>query len=140
MPKSKFSVDSLLAGTYTVFISAAHSSFSEGFRAQEKLISDVSALGHYFKEVDGVYKGEHEKSLMVSCNDVFDLLQLQALGYKYMQECIMIIDRQANRVLLNYSGDGQTTIIGSELVELAEEVAKTYDSYSLIDGKYWVVI
>lgn len=141
MPLYKSSAAMLqLAATYTVFISAHHSSFTikESRNAHQRLISDITARGHYYKEVSGVYKGKPERSLMVRCDDVFDLLQLQALGLKYMQECIMIIDKPANRVLLSY-GD-LTSIIGFELLEVRREVALTYDAYSIIDGEYWVVV
>lgn len=131
----------LLVSTYTVFISANHPSFTikERRKAHERLISDITMQGHYYKELQGVYKGKPERSIMVRCDDVMDLLNLQALAHKYMQECIMIVDKQANRVLLNYSDD-TTTIIGFELIQLSEGVAKEQDSYSIIDGDYWVVV
>ena len=130
-----------LAATYTVFISAHHSSFTikESRNAHQRLISDITAQGHYYKEAQGVYLGKPERSLMVRCDDVFDLLSLQALGRKYMQECIMIIDKPANRVLLSY-GDDITTIIGKDLVQIDESLVRGYTSYSIIDDDYWVVV
>ena len=142
MPLSKSSTDALLlASTYTVFISAGHPSYTpkEAMLASQRLVGDIALQGHYYKPVEGVYKGKRELSYMVRCDSVFDLLQLQALGHKYMQECIMIIDDPAGKVLLNYSGQ-QTSIIGFELVQIGEYFAKTYDSYSIIDGEYWVVV
>lgn len=142
MPKATSSAEMLLlASTYVVFISANHKSFTakEQAKAHQRLVTDVTSQGHYYKPVDGVYKGFGEPSLMVRCDDVMDLLNLQALAHKYMQECIMIIDKQANRVILNYSDD-TTTIIGFELIQLSEGVAKEQDSYSIIDGDYWVVV
>ncbi len=141
MPLSKANPMMFMMGaTFTVFISAAHDAYTikERRNATQRLVSDITAQGHYYKEVQGVYKGKPAASFMVRCDDALDLLNLKAMANKYMQECIMIVDRDANRVLLSYSDD-LTTVIGRILVEVPQEVATARDSYSLIDNEYWVV-
>lgn len=141
MPISKSTPELfMLASTYLVFISANHSSYSikERRAANQRLVSDITLQGHYYKPVQGVYKGKPEQSYMVRCDDAFDLLQLQALAHKYHQECIMIVDKIANRVLLN-CGDDVTTIIGSEIVEVTSTEAMSHDAYSIIYDEYWMV-
>lgn len=141
MPQSKSSVDLLLmASSYLVIISANHKAYTpkELQRANDHLVSDLNSQGHYWKRVQGCYKGHVEPSYIVSCNDVFDLLQLQQLGHKYLQECVLILDQVAREALLNYSDD-MTTIIGRELVQVDKALAETRCDYSIIDGDYWVV-
>lgn len=141
MPHSKDSTDLFLMGTYTVFLSANHSSYTdkEAHAAHQRMVSDITLQGHYYKLIEGVYNGKREQSYMVRCDNVMDLLNLQALGHKYHQECIMIVDTNASHILLNYSDD-TTQMIGCQLICVTEKTAKTYDSYSIIDGAYWVVI
>lgn len=141
MPQSKSSVDLLLmASSYLVIISAGHNSYTdkEQRNANQRLVSDITAQGHYYKPVDGVYKGTHEQSYIVRCNSLFDLLHLQELSHKYMQECILIIDKVEGCILLN-SSDDTTVMIGLDFEQVASCPTGQTDSYSIIDGDYWVV-
>lgn len=97
----------------------------------EALRNDLKEYGEHFTEIEGVYKGTPEKAFIVFTSDTKKPLELRE---KYNQQSVLI--RSCfNDVSLVYSDHSEH--LGS-FKEVSKDIALSKDSYSIIDGIYYI--
>ena len=102
----------------------------------ELLESSLKLNGFDFKRVLGTYKGVTEPSFLVPYKSNFEKTYLITLAFDhYNQESILENDSHGYTYLL-YK-DGKTESKG-KLVNVSREEAVKSESYSIIDGEYYV--
>lgn len=107
--------------------------------ATDALIKALGLTGLRFMEVTGVYKGVQERSFIVFCNNVFDVLRLECIGLDQLsQECILVLDLEHDTAVLKYQE--QALMIGANMVHVEPLEALCHDAYTIVDGEYWVVV
>lgn len=95
----------------------------------------LDSLNLSHAEVNGVYKGVPEKSLLVVLNDNDDLSIIKELGLVHGQESILYVD--SNRFgSLEYMS-GKSIPLGL-FRAVAKEIAIAQDCYTEINGLYYV--
>lgn len=96
-----------------------------------ELHKDLQEYGERFTEIQGVYKGTPEKAFIVFTSDTKKPLELRE---KYNQESVLV--RSCfNDVSLVYADHSEH--IGS-FKEVPKNIALSKDSYSIIDGNYYI--
>lgn len=93
--------------------------------------------GLRYMPVDGVYKGKHEASFIVFCDDIFDVLRITTKGLTtYGQECVLVLDLNKQCAILNYAD--YPLMIGRALIRV--DNVDDLDAYTIVDGKTWAVV
>jgi len=124
---------------FAVIISAELTDCPNNATRTTSLITSLVNTGLRYMPVDGVYKGKHESSFIVFCDDVFDVLRITTKGLTtYGQECVLVLDLNKGRAILNYAD--YPLMIGSQLKNVEQLEALTHDAYTVVDGEYWVVL
>ena len=72
----------------------------ENLENHNKVLKHLKNFGLKFKQVEGVYRGESELSIMVPIiNQVFDYPTVKQLAHIYNQQCILFVDSDRNAEL-----------------------------------------
>ena len=72
----------------------------ENLENHNKVLKHLKTFGLKFKQVEGVYRGESELSIMVPViNQVFDYSTIEQLAHIYNQHSILFVDSDRNAEL-----------------------------------------
>lgn len=117
-------------------------SLNDNLRSHEFIKDNLlKASGYKFKEVDGVYKDDTEKSfLIVDNNGLDDIKEIEKLVSdiceKYHQECYLKFDIRNNSWLIYPNGQEYIGV----LTNVSEDQALGFDNYTYDSFTgYWVV-
>jgi len=102
-------------------------------------------LGMNFTEVDGVYEGRSQKSLMVIISSQAELTKLVDIGDFYNQDCVLYRDTNRQAWLMGYDHKKDGVKIEwhlGEFGEITKEQADKLDDYTYMPSTktYWGVI
>lgn len=134
-------IDKLDNHKYAVMLSAelASNSVLRNIRLTTLLQSELQSMGLYFYEAIGCWYGQTEHSFVVMCDNFFDAAQIIQRGLNVLnQESVLVLDRDDQQAVLIFS-DGDVKDIGTRLQHVSSGEALQCDSYTLIDGHYYIV-
>ena len=107
-------------------------------RSTLELVNTIDLMGATFDVCDGYWQGHREDSVRLHCTP--DTME-QALGFAcnvmdaFEQEAILYVDDQSHGYLL--TPDGNSEFIGV-WHQVTAEAARARDSYTIINGQYYV--
>ena len=124
---------------YAVILSAHSDSLDTEYNALADTIIQLQlkSTGLLFSPVVGCYKGKHEQSYIVFCNEWADVDRLEKIALKgHQQECILVIAASLNIAQLVYADSVHA--IGNKLQQVAS--TEGLEAYTLVDGVPWAVV
>ena len=103
-----------------------------------KLNNALHQLNINYLDVDGCYKNETEKSVLVDARHEKSVLEL---AKEFGQESILFVDRKNNAYLI-YLADGNTEKLKGKFQEVTKQIALSLDAYTKCckTGKYYAVV
>lgn len=109
-------------------------SYGENKQIHDKVLDLLKSNSINYKELDGVYKGIHETSILV--NDTIETRTLvNQIAMKYNQECIMLLDANRHAMLSNVV-NGNNINVGQLLSSKDRPDALNY-SYDKASDTYY---
>ena len=134
-------LDKLNNHYYAVVLSAELASNSEKHNQEltTLLQSELQSMNLYFYETAGCWYGHTEHAFVVMCDSFFDVLSIVQRGLIPLQQrAVLVLDRDEQRAILLFS-NGNVKDIGIGLKQVTAGKALQCESYTLIDGHYYVV-
>jgi hypothetical protein len=122
-----------------IFFSVYQSSWSDrvNFRNHEYIKGLLKSLNCDFVEINGVYKGLEELSLMVDSDNLDFVI---AVATAYRQESILLVDEYGS-VVLRYMDGGHEQELG-EMIVTDRDYASDFDAYSYnpLTDEYYLAV
>lgn len=89
-------------------------------------------------EVEGCYKGQTERSMVVACNDFVQVQYLFALAKAWGEESVLLVDSYG-KAFLRYCETDEVTLLGRMQRAPYPATIPLPDAYTIKDGVvYWV--
>jgi hypothetical protein len=117
----------------------------ENLENHNKVLKHLKTFGLKFKQVEGVYRGEKELSILVPViNQVFDYSTVEQLAHIYNQQCILFVDSDRNAELrfMVKSFDASLNQVKSEklgkFVATTKGIATQCENYTKDGNDYYI--
>lgn len=99
----------------------------------ESLLLDLNLA---FNRALGVYNGNSEASFVVLVNSEEEIEALKGFAFKnFDQESILLQDANQEASLLFANGTSERL---GRLTQVSEEIAKTHNNFTLMNGQYYI--